>query len=219
MDEPIKILIVEDHHLVREGLVALLDVKPDLEVVGVAADGDEAVQQFRLLQPDVILLDVKMPNKDGISAIREIREENPAARILVLSSFSDVERVRAALEAGAMGYQLKDSSPAELLQSIHAVYQGQMPLHPLVARKILSSSMTPTPSPAATEELTDRETAVLELIAFGYSNREIAQELGISVRTVSTHVSRILSKLNLENRTQAALHAFREGLIDRDMEL
>lgn len=217
MDNPIRVLIVDDHHLVREGLAALLEVKPDVEVVGVAADGNEAVAKARELHPDVILLDLIMPNKDGITAIREIREENPGAKILVLSSFSQADQVRAALDAGAMGYQLKDSSPGELLQAIHAVYRGQMPLHPLVARKIISGGDGPISANAA-EGLTDRETAVLELIAFGYTNREIAAHLDISVRTATTHVGRILAKLDLENRTQAALYAFREGLIDMDLE-
>jgi len=219
MSKPISILIVDDHHLVREGLAALLDVKPDVEVVGVAADGDEAVAKAAVLRPDVILLDLVMPNKDGIAAIHEIREQNPEAKILVLSSFSQEDKVRAAIKAGAMGYQLKDSSPSELLQAIHAVYQGQMPLHPLVARKIVAGDGASDGQEAAVSGLTDREIAVLELVAYGFSNREIAAHLGISVRTATTHVSRILNKLNLENRTQAALYAFREGLIDRDLEL
>ncbi len=219
MENPIKVLIVDDHHLVREGLAALLEVKPDVEVVGVAADGDEAVAKARELRPDVILLDLVMPNKDGITAIREIRENDPRSKILVLTSFTEVSRVRAAIDAGAMGYQLKDSSPEELLQSIFAVYQGQMPLHPLVARKIVGVKPAIKAEEGESEELTERETAVLELIAQGFSNREIALHLNISVRTITTHVSRILAKLNLENRTQAALFAYREGLIDRDIDL
>jgi NarL family two-component system response regulator LiaR len=219
MEKPISILIVDDHHLVREGLAALLEVKPDVDVVGVAADGNEAVAQARALQPDVILLDLVMPNKDGITAIREIIQENPAAKILVLSSFSQEEKVRAAIEAGAMGYQLKESSPLELLQAIHAVYQGQMPLHPTVARKIIASFDPPSSPTPASGELTEREMAVLELVAYGFTDREIAQRLDISARTASTHVSRILGKLNLENRTQAAHFAFREGLVDKDLEM
>ncbi len=218
MQNAISILIVDDHELVREGLAALLETKSDFQVIGVAADGDEAIAKAKELRPDVILLDLIMPNKDGLSAIPEILADNPEAKILVLSSFSQGDMVRAALEAGALGYQLKESSPSELIQSIQTVFQGQLLLHPSVARKFFTGVGPPEQPIPANGDLTERETAVLELVAYGFTNREIAQRLHISPRTASTHVSRILSKLGLENRTQIALFAFREGLVDRDLE-
>ncbi|MBP6469395.1 MAG: response regulator transcription factor [Chloroflexi bacterium] len=218
MGNAISILIVDDHELVREGLAALLETKSDFQVIGVAADGDEAVAKAKELHPDVILLDLIMPNKDGLTAIPEILADNPEAKILVLSSFSQGDKVRAALEAGALGYQLKESSPSELIQSIQTVFQGQLLLHPSVARKFFTGAEPPDQPIQANGELTERETAVLELVAYGFANREIAQRLNISPRTASTHVSRILSKLGLDNRTQAALFAFREGLVDQDLE-
>jgi two-component system, NarL family, response regulator LiaR len=211
-------LIVDDHHLVREGLAALLEIKPDLEVVGFAADGNEAVEKAIALQPDVILLDLVMPNKDGITAIREIRALNPDAKVLVLTSFTQQGKVRAAMEAGARGYQLKDSSPPELLRAIYDVYRGLMPLHPAIARKAMPNYGN-SPPQATQPELTDRELAVLELVALGLTNREIGEQLNIAERTVTTHVSRILGKLGLENRTQAAFYAYREGLIGDEQDI
>jgi NarL family two-component system response regulator LiaR len=212
MPKPIRILIADDHALVRKGLCALLGTKPDLEVVGEAADGDQAVLAVRALQPDVTLLDLVMPHKDGIAAIREIKQEDPAARILVLTSFSEDERVFAAVKAGALGYLLKDCSPTELIQAIEAVYRGEPSLSPSIALKLVRELRRPSSLPLTEEPLTGREVEVLKLVAQGLSNQELAERLLISERTVGVHISTILSKLHLANRTQAALYALREGL-------
>ncbi len=214
MTQPIRVLIVDDHALVRKGLCALLDAKSEVTAVGEAADGDEAVSKARALQPDVILLDLVMPRKDGIAAIREIKQETPQARILVLTSFTEDEKVFASIKAGALGYLLKDSSPLELLQAIKAVHQGQPSLHPSIALKLIQEISQPSDLPLADDPLTAREVAILKLVAQGFSNQEIAQRMHISGRTVATHVSNILSKLHLANRTQAALYALREGLAE-----
>ena len=212
MSKPIRVLIADDHALVRKGLHALISAKPDIEVIGEAADGDEAVQRARTLRPDVILLDLVMPRKDGIAAIQEITQENPQARILVLTSFAEDERVFAAIKAGALGYLLKDSLPAELLQAISAVYRGELSLSPSIALKLVRELHRPADLPLTPKPLTWRESEVLKLVAQGLSNQEIAARLVVSERTVGAHISTILSKLHLANRTQAALYALREGL-------
>ena len=216
MAESIRVLIVDDHAIVREGQRALIDTEPGMAVVGEANDGFEAVKLAESLQPDVILLDLHMPRKDGIEAIEEIKAENPEACILVLTSFTEDEKVYAAIKAGAMGYLLKDSSPQEILKAIRQVYQGEMSMRPSIANKLMhelqrTSNMTPTEDP-----LTAREVEILKLVAQGLSNQEIAEKLVISERTVRTHVTNILSKLHLANRTQATLYALREGLADLD---
>jgi NarL family two-component system response regulator LiaR len=217
MTETIHILIADDHAIVREGLRALIDTERGMELVGEAADGFEAVLQARLLQPDIILLDLVMPRKDGIEAISEIKQENPEARILVLTSFAEDDKVFPAIKAGALGYLLKDSSPQELLQAIREVYRGESSLHPTIARKVISELNRPPENLPPTEEpLTEREVEVLSLVARGLSNQEIADRLVVSERTVRTHVSNILGKLHLANRTQAALYAVREGLAGLD---
>jgi NarL family two-component system response regulator LiaR len=213
MTETIRILIADDHAIVREGLRALIGTKPDMELVGEAADGVEAVLKARSLRPDVILLDLVMPRKDGIEAIGEIKRENPKARILVLTSFAEDEKVFPAIQSGALGYLLKDSSPQELLRAIREVYRGESSLHPAIARKLIGELNRPPENLPPTEEpLTEREVEVLSLVARGLSNQEIAERLVVSERTVRTHVSNILGKLHLANRTQAALYAVREGL-------
>lgn len=210
----IRVLIADDHPVVRRGLRTLLTSEPGLEPVGEATDGAEAVLLARSLQPDVILLDMVMPRKNGLEAIIEIKRENPAARILVLTSFAEDEKVFPAIKAGALGYLLKDSSPEELLEAIRNVYQGQSSLHPTIARKLINELKQPPELTPAQTILTDREVEVLKLVAQGFTNQEIADRLTLSEWTVRTHMRNILDKLHLANRTQAALYALKEGLAD-----
>ena len=212
--ENIRILIADDHAIVREGLRTLITAKPGLELVGEASDGNEAVLLAHSLEPDVILLDMMMPHKDGLAAIKEIKADNPEARILVLTSFSDDEKVFAAIKAGALGYLLKDSSPQQLVQAIRDVHQGQSSLHPTIALKLIRELNQPPNLPPTDDPLTARELETLRLVAQGLTNQEIAEKLSISERTVGKHVSNILEKLHLANRTQAALYALRKGLAD-----
>jgi two-component system, NarL family, response regulator LiaR len=212
MNERIRVLIADDHHVVRGGIRALLETEDDIDVIDEAADGVETVLKTRSLNPDVILMDLMMPRKTGIEAIEEIKQEDPDARILVLTSYSDDEKVFAAIKAGALGYLLKETSTKELLQAIHDVYRGESSLHPAIARKLIRELNRPSNLPPADEPLTEREIEVLIFVARGYSNQDIANALFISERTVRTHVSNILSKLHLANRTQAALYALKEGL-------
>jgi two-component system, NarL family, response regulator LiaR len=211
MNKMIRILITDDHAVVREGLRSLIDSESGMQVVGEACDGVEAVMKARALRPDVILLDLVMPRKGGIEAIEEIKQENPDARILVLTSFAEDDKVFPAIRKGAQGYLLKDSSPAELLQAIRYVNRGETSLHPTIARKLIQEINHPSDLPPVEEPLTEREVEVLRLVAKGMSNQEIADLLIVSERTVRTHVSNILSKLHLANRTQAALYALKEG--------
>jgi two-component system, NarL family, response regulator LiaR len=212
MNERIRVLIADDHHVVRGGIRALLETETNIDVIDEAADGVETVLKTRSLNPDVILMDLMMPRKSGIEAIEEIKQEDPDARILVLTSYSDDEKVFAAIKAGALGYLLKETSTKELLQAIQDVYRGESSLHPAIARKLIRELNRPSSLPPADEPLTEREIEVLVYVARGYSNQDIANSLFISERTVRTHVSNILSKLHLANRTQAALYALKEGL-------
>jgi NarL family two-component system response regulator LiaR len=207
-----RICIADDHAIVRKGIRALIETEPDMELVGEAANGAEAVAQAAALHPDVILMDIVMPRKDGIQATREIRDQDPNARILVLTSFAEDEKVFPAIKAGAAGYLLKDSSPLELLQAIRDVAQGKASLHPAIAFKVMRELSQPPSLPPTSEPLTVRELDVLRLVARGMSNQEVAANLVISERTVGSHVSNILGKLHLANRTQAALYAMHEGL-------
>jgi NarL family two-component system response regulator LiaR len=216
MSEKIRILIADDHAIVREGLRALIATEPDLELVGEASDGLQAVDKALALKPDVILLDMMMPRKDGLEAIEVIIKENPDARILVLTSFAEDDKVFPAIKAGSLGYLLKDSSPQDLLQAIHNVYQGEASLHPTIARKLMRELNQPPSLPPTTDPLTEREVDVLRLVAQGLSNDDIAEKLVVSERTVRTHVSHILDKLHLANRTQMALYAVREGIAKLD---
>jgi NarL family two-component system response regulator LiaR len=216
MSEELRILMADDHAVVREGLRALIEAEQGMTLVGEAADGVEAVRESRLLEPDVILLDLVMPRKGGIEAIREIKEQDPGARILVITSFAEDEKVFPAIKAGAQGYLLKDSSPRELLKAIRDIYEGQPSIHPTIARKLMREIQRPSELPAATEPLTEREAEVLSLVAQGLTNQEVADRLFVSERTVRTHVSSILSKLHLANRTRAALYALRKGLASLD---
>jgi NarL family two-component system response regulator LiaR len=192
----------------------LLAHHDNIDVIDEAVDGMEAVFKARTLQPDVILMDLMMPRKTGIEAITEIKQHEPNARILVLTSYAEDEHVFAAIKAGALGYLLKETSPKDLLQAIQDVYQGEASLHPSIARRLLREFNRPATAPATDEPLTEREVEVIVLIAQGYSNQMIGDLLFISERTVRTHVSNILSKLHLANRTQAALYALKERLTD-----
>ena len=213
--QSIKILIADGHPLVREGLRGLIATEPDMELIGEASDGDEAVKLARSLQPDVILLDLIMPNKTGIEAIIEIKEDNPDARILVVTSFGEDENVFPAIKAGALGYLLKDSSPRELLAALREVYRGEPSLHPSVALKLIRELNQPSPPNEGTP-LAEREVEVLKLVAQGLSNHEICKTLVIAERTVSKHVSSIIEKLHVSNRTQVALYALKEGFATLD---
>jgi NarL family two-component system response regulator LiaR len=210
--ERITVLIADDHPVVRQGLRTFLDLQEDLHVVAEAADGEEAVARAAELVPDVVVMDLVMPKVDGIEAIRGIRDVSPSTRVLVLTSFLDDERVLPAVKAGAAGYLLKDVEPAELAAAIRAVTRGEALLHPTVAAKVVQELAARERSPAA--ELTERELEVLRLLARGLSNKAIALELQVSEKTVKTHVSNILAKLHLADRTQAALFAVRERLVD-----
>ena len=218
MSETIRILVVDDHIVVRRGLIAMLETEPGMQIVGEAANGAEAVEQARKLVPDVILMDLVMPVMDGIEATRQIKQEMPSVNILVLTSFSTNDKVIPSLNAGAIGYLLKDSTPTELVRAIQQVSQGEGALPTSVTRQILAQLQTSTapPDQPAEEELTERETEVLKLMAHGYSNAEIARLMVVSNATVYTHVSRILSKLKVTSRTQAALYALRKKLVTLD---
>lgn len=212
MTDPIRVLIVDDHAIVRRGIRALLATEPGIQVVGEAKDGREAIAGVERLTPDVVLMDLVMPGMDGLVAIRHISTQHPQMAVLVLTSFSGDDRVFPALRAGALGYLLKDSSPEELVHAIHQVHLGHSSLHPTIARRLLQEIAFPCEADEDTDPLTERETQVLQLVARGHSNRSIAGNLAISEATVRTHVSKILHKLDLCSRTQAALYALREGL-------
>jgi DNA-binding NarL/FixJ family response regulator len=219
--ERIRVLIVDDHAMVRQGLRTFLELQDasvlPIEVVGEAANGIEAVDLARRTQPDVVLLDLVMPQMDGIQATPRIIECSPHTRVIILTSFTEEDKVLPAIRAGAQGYLLKDIPPAELVQAVRQVYRGQVQLHPEVARKLMSAvaaQAEPLAIRAATDaegSLTEREQEVLRLIADGLSNRAIAEKLVISEKTVKTHVSNILGKLGLADRTQAAIYALRHG--------
>lgn len=213
MTNKIRLVIADDHMLLRKGLLALIETTPDIEVVGEAGDGVEAVAKTCELLPDVILLDLMMPRMDGISAINAIKQKLPDAKILVLTSFDDDDKVFPAFKAGALGYMLKDSAPVELLQAIRNVYQGKSFLHPTIAFKVLNELNRPSDMLPPPDALTERELEVLTLVAQGLANVEIAEKLVITEHTVGKHVSNILIKLHLANRTQVALYALRKGLV------
>lgn len=212
MTDSIRVLIVDDHTVVRDGLQALLSVEPGMEVVGSASDGSEAVRLAQELRPDVILLDLVMPRMDGVQAIIEIKRNNPAARILVLTSFAENHQVFSAIKSGAMGYIMKDTSADELIHAIQDTYHDKPVLQPEIARKLMRDIQNPVPQTQIENTLTDREMEILRQVALGKTNQEIADELVVSERTVRTHITNILAKLRLSNRTQLALYALREGI-------
>ncbi|MBI2756366.1 MAG: response regulator transcription factor [Chloroflexi bacterium] len=211
----IRVLIVDDHGVVREGLRAYLDLEPDLDVVGEARDGREGLKRTLELSPDVVLMDLLMPNMDGVEATQAIKQARPAVHVIVLTSFVDDEKVVPAIKAGATSYLLKDVAAIDLARAIRGAYAGQAQLHPEVARRLMQQVTAPRKHEAAAD-LTEREGEVLRLVAQGRSNKEIARELVVSERTVKGHVSNILGKLGLQDRTQAALYAVRHGLAPND---
>jgi NarL family two-component system response regulator LiaR len=210
--ETIRVLVVDDHVIVRAGLRALLAEVSDMEVIGEAEDGAQATEMARDLEPDVILMDLVMPEIDGIEAIRQIMAEHPNARVLALTSFSADDKVFPALKAGALGYLLKDTEPRDLVCAIRQVYRGESSLHPSVARKVLQEFHSPQAAKKRPETLTERESEVLGQVAQGLTNQEIAEKLFVSEATVRTHVSNILAKLHMANRVQATLYALKTGI-------
>jgi DNA-binding NarL/FixJ family response regulator len=213
-DGSIRVLLVDDHAVVREGLRTFLDLQDGLDVVGEAEDGEQAVSEAERLRPDVILMDLVMPNLDGVGAMRALRERLPGARVIVLTSFADDERLLPAIQAGAAGYLLKNVQPKELARAVRAAHAGEALLDPVVAARLVEAIAQPSQhaEPDA-ERLTPREREVLELIGGGLSNKRIALELGVSEKTVKAHVGHLLAKLGVADRTQAALYAVRAGLV------
>jgi NarL family two-component system response regulator LiaR len=210
---PVRVMLVDDHAVVRQGLRTFLDLQENITVVGEARDGVEALKLVHECSPDVVLLDLIMPRMDGIETVRRMKAARPQTQIIVLTSFGDDQKVFAAIRAGATGFLLKDVSPGDLALAIHAAQRGEASLAPGIATKLMQE-IAVGGSPANDEQsLTEREYAVLALIAQGRSNKQISEELSISEKTVKTHVSNILTKLHLEDRTQAAIYALREGLV------
>jgi len=214
--ETIRVLVVDDHAIIRKGIRAVLDLVPDIDLVGEAENGNQAITLDLELAPDVVLMDLMMPEMDGITCIKQIRKKRPKARILVLTNFAGEDMIFPAIKAGAMGYHLKDSSPEALIDAIRQVNQGVASLHPSIAKRVLEEFQDSDKQKLSEEPLTQRELEILRLIAQGLENKEIAEQLVISEATVRTHVSNILGKLHLASRTQAALYALREGLASLD---
>jgi DNA-binding NarL/FixJ family response regulator len=205
MDNPIRLLVVDDHHVVRQGLVALLSIIPEIKVVGEASDGLQAVELHRSLQPDITLMDLQLPKLGGVDAILKIREESPAARFIVLTTFDGDEDIFRSLQAGAKAYLLKGMTVEELLSTIEAVHSGKTRIAPSIAEKLAER--------VSGQALTGRELAVLERIVAGRANKEIASDLNISEATVKTHINNLLGKLGVTDRTQAATVALQRGIV------
>ena len=216
--EKIKVLIVDDHQVVRQGLRTFLELQEDVLVVGEAADGETAVDMVRQLNPNVVLMDLVMPRLDGVSATRQVKSLGTEVKVIALTSFTEDDKVFPAIQAGASSYLLKDVSPDDLVEAIRAVHRGEARLHPDIARKLMEQ-VAQQASPlhkSHLEDLTEREREVINLVAKGRNNQKIANELVISEKTVKTHVSNILGKLQLEDRTQLAIYAIKHGLVDLD---
>ena len=214
--EIIKVLIVDDHQVVRQGLRTFLELHEDISVIGEADDGNTAVEMVNELTPDVVLMDLVMPHMDGITATQKIHASGSPAKIIALTSFSEDDKVFPAIQAGAASYLLKDVSPDDLVEAIRAVHHGEARLHPDITRKLMEqvSQAKNLPQETPVEQLTEREREVIRLVALGKNNREIAQQLFISEKTVKTHISNILGKLNLDHRTQLAIYAIKNKLVD-----
>lgn len=211
--ETINVMLIDDHRVVRQGLRDFLELQGDIEVVGEASSGEEGVQLARELLPDVVLMDLVMPGIDGVETTRRLKAASPSSKVIVLTSFADDDKVFPAIKAGAISYLLKDVSPEELAHAIRAAQRNEAVLHPEVAAKLMQEFSAPRPNEAPVDQLTPREMEVLRLIAKGKSNKEIADTLVVSEKTIKTHVSNILSKLHLADRTQVAIYALRQRLV------
>jgi len=216
--DQIRILIADDHAIVREGLRSFISLEGDMEVVGEAVDGVDAVEKACTIESDILLLDIVMPRQTGIEALKQLEEQGCPTKVIVLTSFAEYDQIYPAIKSGAMGYLLKDSSPEQLVQAIRDVYQRQTSLSPVIARMLIEETKQESGLPLSEDPLTEREVEVLKLVAQGHTNKEIAEQLVVSKGTVGTHISNILDKLHLANRTQAALFALRKGLVDLDPE-
>lgn len=217
MSEPIRVMLVDDHDMVRKGARGYLEAQPDIVVVAEAGSGEDAVRLAREQVPDVVLMDLVMPGMEGVDATRKVKDASPRTQIIVLTSYHQDEHIFPALQAGAISYLLKDVKATELVEAIHRAARGEATLHPRVAARVIKQFSHSVPAGNALySELSEREMEVLSLIARGYTNHQIAEELVISVGTVKGHVSNILSKLQLADRTQAAVYAWEEGLVRRE---
>ena len=216
MSEPIRVIVVDDHPVVRQGIKSLLSEEEDIQVVGEAVNGKDALEKVETLKPDVILMDLVMPEMNGIQAIEKITAAHPDARILVMTSFAADDKVFPSIKAGALGYLLKDSDPEDLVRMIRQVYRGELSIHPTIARKVIQELNHPAKEPLTPSPITEREVEILQLLAQGMENKEIAAKLVVRDATVRTHVSNILRKLQLANRVQATLYALRTGLTSLD---
>jgi two-component system, NarL family, response regulator LiaR len=210
-EAPIRVLVADDHAVVREGLRTFLSLQDGIEVCGEAADGEAAVREAELRRPDVILMDLVMPRLDGVGAMRELRRRLPECRVIVLTSYAQDDRLLPAIQAGAAGYLLKDAEPREIARAVRAAHAGEALLDPVIAARLVAAIAEPAGT-RPPQRLTPREREVLGLIGRGMPNKRIARELGVSEKTVKTHVGHVLAKLGVTDRTQAALHAVREGL-------